>query len=67
MTLNSGYTRAVAENGVGEGFDCLSLIVLNVIEFNKYVALNNGKREKEEKRKEMKERGREGRTEAQSM
>lgn len=67
VTLNSGYTRAVAENGVGEGFDCLSLIVLNVIEFNKYVALNNGKREKEEKRKEMKERGREGRTEAQSM
>lgn len=44
MTLNRGYTRAVAETGVGEGSDCLSLIVLNVIEFNKYVALNNGKK-----------------------
>lgn len=58
--LTVGYTRAVAENGVGEGFDYLSLTILNVTEFNKNVALNNGKREKEEKRKEMRERRREG-------
>lgn len=56
MTLNRGYTRAVAETGVGEGSDCLSLIVLNVIEFNKYVALNNGKKKNERER----EGGREG-------
>lgn len=42
----------MAETGVGEGFDYLSFIILNFIEFNEYVGLNNVKREKEEKRNE---------------
>lgn len=49
----------MAETGVGEEFDYLSFIILNFIEFNKYVALNNGKREKEEKKGKKRERERE--------